>query len=183
MRRSRSLGSLDNDSQEKSQQRFNKLADARLAILGILNDSKTDVGVIRQLLLLDYSLETQQSVIAQGTTAETRLPTLCEQMKAFLTSVVGHIPLHGELRALLIDWIQLAPDCASLKFGDSAVESALMLKALCDRLARVVGEQVDTFQTLLAPKANALGNAVGADKNILEVFVDEVLRGSALFSL
>lgn len=54
------------------------------------------------------------------------------------------------------DWIQLAPDCASLKspwlvksrwflsesacwarFGDSAVESALMLKALCDRLARV----------------------------------------------
>jgi len=183
MRRSRSLGTLDNEAQEKSHQRFSKLTDARLAILGILNDSKTDVGVIRQLLLLDYSLETQQSVIAMGTTSETRLPTLCEQMKAFLTSVVGHIPLHGELRALLVDWIQLAPDCASLKFGDSAVESALMLKALCDRLARVVGEQVDTFQTLLAPKANALGNAVGVERNILEVFVDEVLRGSALFSL
>ena len=74
------------------------------------------------------------------------------------------------------DWIQLAPDCASLKqlwlvracvdlwisgawfvhgrhgrrgnflqrarFGDSAVESALMLKALCDRLARVAGALV-----------------------------------------
>ena len=26
----------------------------------------------------------------------------------------------------------------SARFGDSAVESALMLKALCDRLARVV---------------------------------------------
>ncbi|CAJ1410235.1 unnamed protein product [Effrenium voratum] len=66
MKRSRSLGSLDKDSQEKSHQRFMKLAEARLGILGILNDSKTDVGVIRQLLLLDYSLETQQSVIAQA---------------------------------------------------------------------------------------------------------------------
>ncbi|CAJ1410230.1 unnamed protein product [Effrenium voratum] len=183
MKRSRSLGSLDKDSQEKSHQRFMKLAEARLGILGILNDSKTDVGVIRQLLLLDYSLETQQSVIAQGNTDETRLPTLCEQMKAFLTSVVGHIPLHGELRALLVDWTQLAPECANLKFGAGPAESALMLKALCDRLARVVGEQVDTFQTLLAPKATTLGQAVGVEKNVLEVFVDEVLRGSALFAL
>ncbi|CAJ1410217.1 unnamed protein product [Effrenium voratum] len=114
---------------------------------------------------------------------ETRLPTLCEQMKAFLTSVVGHIPLHGELRALLVDWTQLAPECANLKFGAGPAESALMLKALCDRLARVVGEQVDTFQTLLAPKATTLGQAVGVEKNVLEVFVDEVLRGSALFAL
>ena len=66
------------------------------------------------------------------------------------------------------------------RFGDSAVESALMLKALCDRLARVVwrprpvfcevlcevGEQVDTFQTLLAPKAANLGNAVGVEKRL-----------------
>ncbi|CAJ1410213.1 unnamed protein product [Effrenium voratum] len=103
--------------------------------------------------------------------------------KAFLTSVVGHIPLHGELRALLVDWTQLAPECANLKFGAGPAESALMLKALCDRLARVVGEQVDTFQTLLAPKATTLGQAVGVEKNVLEVFVDEVLRGSALFAL
>ncbi|CAJ1410221.1 unnamed protein product [Effrenium voratum] len=94
-----------------------------------------------------------------------------------------HIPLHGELRALLVDWTQLAPECANLKFGAGPAESALMLKALCDRLARVVGEQVDTFQTLLAPKATTLGQAVGVEKNVLEVFVDEVLRGSALFAL
>lgn len=70
--------------------------------LRLISLANVGLQVIRQLLLLDYSLETQQSVIAQvglplysgptimcakfnsnqGTTAEARLPTLCEQMKA-----------------------------------------------------------------------------------------------------
>eukprot|EP00440_Ansanella_granifera_P013023 gb/GFBE01014147.1/.p1 GENE.gb/GFBE01014147.1/~~gb/GFBE01014147.1/.p1 ORF type:complete len:2306 (+),score=572.89 gb/GFBE01014147.1/:1-6918(+) len=183
MKRSRSLGNLTSGNLDGSHQRFMKLAEARLGLLGILNDQKTGPDVIRQLLLLDYSLETQQTVIIQGTGSETRLPILCDQMQALVTSVVGHIPLHGELRALLIDWMRLAPECANLRFGAGATESALLLKALCDRLSRVVGEQVDTFQNLLGPKAAVLGYAVGTEKNVLDVFVDEVLRGSALFSL
>eukprot|EP00931_Biecheleriopsis_adriatica_P076364 TRINITY_DN5007_c0_g1_i2.p1 TRINITY_DN5007_c0_g1~~TRINITY_DN5007_c0_g1_i2.p1 ORF type:complete len:2309 (-),score=523.43 TRINITY_DN5007_c0_g1_i2:77-6955(-) len=182
MRRSRSLGHLASGL-DGSHQRFMKLADARLGLLGILNDKKTGADVIRQLLLLDYSLETQQTVIIQGTSSETRLPVLCDQMQALLTSVVGHMPLHGELRALLVDWMRLAPDSANLRFGLGATESALLLKAMCDRLSRVVGEQVDTFQNLLGPKANMLGAAVDTAKQVLDVFVDEVLRGSALFSL
>jgi alpha-glucan, water dikinase len=177
------LRQADRGSLDGSHQRFHKLADARLGLLGILNDKRTPPNVIRQLLLLDYSLETQQTVLIQGMTAETRLPNLVDQMKALLTAVLGHMPLHGELQALLMDWIRLAPECANLKFANSAVESALLLKALCDRLSRVVGEQVDTFQNLIGPKANFLGAAVGADKHVLESFVDEVLRGSALFSV
>eukprot|EP00930_Biecheleria_cincta_P046432 TRINITY_DN32012_c0_g1_i1.p1 TRINITY_DN32012_c0_g1~~TRINITY_DN32012_c0_g1_i1.p1 ORF type:complete len:2307 (+),score=411.66 TRINITY_DN32012_c0_g1_i1:130-7050(+) len=184
MKRSRSMGNLSSGNNlDGSHSRFMKLADARLSLLAVLNDKKTPPPVIRQLLLLDYSLETQQSVIVQGTGSETRLPVLCEQMQALLTSIVGHMPLHGELRALLIDWIRLSPDCASLHFGENATESALMLKAMCDRLSRVIGEQVDTFQNLLAPKAQLLGATIGTAKQVLDVFVDEVLRGSALFSL
>ncbi|CAE8614213.1 unnamed protein product [Polarella glacialis] len=126
-----------------------KLATARLSLLGILNHKQTGADVIRQLLLLDYSLETQQTVLIQGMTAETRLPNLCDQMQALLTSVLGHMPLHGELRALLVDWMHLSQDASNLRFGAGAVESALLLKAMCDRLSRVVGEQVDTFQNLL----------------------------------
>jgi len=54
---------------------------------------------------------------------------------------------------------------------------------MCDRLSRVVGEQVDTFQDLIGPKALHLGGAVGVPQQLLDVFVDEVLRGSALFSV
>eukprot|EP00928_Gymnodinium_smaydae_P040973 TRINITY_DN2774_c1_g4_i1.p1 TRINITY_DN2774_c1_g4~~TRINITY_DN2774_c1_g4_i1.p1 ORF type:complete len:2307 (+),score=559.49 TRINITY_DN2774_c1_g4_i1:84-7004(+) len=168
---------------DSSHQRFMRVAEARETLLAMLNDGRTSAEVIRQLLLLDYSLETQQTVLIQGASSETRLPVLCDQMQALLTAVLGHMPLLSDLRALLLDWANLARDCSSLRYNNDAVESALLLKAMCDRLARVVGDQVDKFQTLMGVKANHLGLAVGAPKQVLDVFVDEVLRGSALFSV
>jgi len=173
-----STGNLDG-----SHQRFMRLADARTQLLGMLNDKRTGPDVVRQLLLLDYALETQQSVLVQGMGQEMRLTMLCDQMQALLLSVIGHMPLHDEMRAVLMDWMQLAPDCAALRFNGNAVESALLLKAMVDRISRVVGEQVDTFQNLIGPKAMHLGKAVGAPSQVLDVFVDEVLRSSSLFSV
>jgi len=185
-RRSRSLTDLHaagDGALDGSHQSFMRVADARTALLGILNDKRTAADAIRQILLLDYSLETQQTVLIQGMGSETRLSRLSDQMQALLTSVLGHMPLHSELRAVLVDWVQLAPQCASLRYNGSAVESALLLKAMCDRLSRVVGEQVDMFQTHIGPKACHLGSAVGVPQQVLDIFVDEVLRGSALFSV
>eukprot|EP00933_Yihiella_yeosuensis_P057519 TRINITY_DN5737_c1_g1_i2.p1 TRINITY_DN5737_c1_g1~~TRINITY_DN5737_c1_g1_i2.p1 ORF type:complete len:583 (+),score=121.12 TRINITY_DN5737_c1_g1_i2:189-1751(+) len=105
MRRSQSnpdLSHSNNGSLDDSHGRFMKLADARRNLLGMLNDKKTEAHVIRQLLLLDFALETQQTVLIQGMTSETRLPVLCDQMLELLTAVLGHMPLHGELRALLL---------------------------------------------------------------------------------
>jgi len=163
--------------------RFFRIAEARLGLLGMLNDKRAEANVIRPILLLDYALETQQGVLIQGAGSETRLVQLCDQMQALLTSVLGHLPVHRELRVVLLDWMRLAPTCAGLRHNHNAIESALLLKAMCDRVSRVVGEAVDTFQTLMGPKAVFLGNAVGAPKQVLDVFVDEVLRASALFSV
>jgi len=181
--RSRSMSNLNEGALDGSHGRFMRVADARSSLLAILNDKRTAVGAIRQLLLLDYSLETQQSVLIQGMGGETRLPNLVDQMKCLMMAIVGHMPLHEEIRVVLVDWMQFAPDCASLRYNSSPVESALLLKSMTDRLMRVVGEQVDMFQNLIGPKAMHLGNAVNAPKEILNIFVDEVLRGSALFSV
>jgi alpha-glucan,water dikinase len=181
--RSRSMGNLNEGALDGSHGRFMRVADARSSLLAILNDKRTDVGAIRQLLLLDYSLETQQTVLIQGMTGETRLPNLVDQLRALMTAIVGHMPLHDEIRSVLVDWIHFSPDCASLRYNNSAVESALLLKSMVDRLTRVVGEQVDMFQNLIGPKAQHIGHAVGTDKQVLDFFVDEILRGSALFSV
>jgi len=179
-KRSRSMVNLQS---EPSHQKFMKLADTRAGLLGILNDKRTQPDVIRQLLLLDYSLETQQTVLIQGMGSEDRLPVLCDQMQALLMGLVGHMPLYDELSSVLADWMRLAPDCAALRFNNDAVESALLLKAMVDRLSRCVGEQVDEFQTLMFKKAQHLGSAVSAPSQVLDIFVDEVLRGTALFSV
>jgi len=187
IRRQLSLSHLRNAANaggtDGGHQKFMQVSDARKDLIAILNHKGTGPDVIRQILLLDYSLETQQGVLIQGMDSETRLTVLCDQMQALLASLSGHMPLHAELRTVLNDWVQLAQACASLSYGGNAVESALLLKAMCDRLFRVVGQLVDSFQTLMGAKAQHLGRAVGARTQVLEIFVDEVLRATALFSV
>jgi len=158
------------------------IARAREDILAILNKRDTDPSVIRQLLVIDYTLETQQGVLVQGMADEKRLGNLCEQLKVLLTSLVGHMPTEDELQALLADWTQLSPACAQQSWN-SVTQSALLLKAMTDRIGRIIGELSDHYQTFMGPKAAFLGEAIDAPKHAIDVFVDEVLRGTALMAI
>lgn len=72
---------------------------------------------------------------------------------------------------------------AAAAIVEDSREAALLLKALADRVVRYVGCTIDDVQERLGSKSVYLGNQVGTEKKVLDVFVDEVLRGSALFSL
>jgi len=163
--------------------KFMRVFEAREHMLALLNKKDTQPNVIKDLLILDFTLETQQSVLVQGMVSETRLVQLSDQLKCLLTSLVAHMPTEDELQAILADWTLLAPPCAQQKWGDGPTESALMLKAMCDRVSRVVGELSDTYQTLMGPKAAFLGAQIEAPKRNIDVFVDEVLRGTSLMAM
>eukprot|EP00933_Yihiella_yeosuensis_P052011 TRINITY_DN49998_c0_g1_i1.p1 TRINITY_DN49998_c0_g1~~TRINITY_DN49998_c0_g1_i1.p1 ORF type:complete len:1139 (+),score=240.32 TRINITY_DN49998_c0_g1_i1:3-3419(+) len=162
--------------------KFLKIADARTEILAMLNHRGTDPNTIKELLVIDYTLETQQSVLVQGMTSETRLVQLCDQLKILLTALVGHLPMEDELQALLADWTTFCSDCAAKKWT-SETDSALLLKAMGDRVSRVVGELSDRCQSLMGPKAAFMGEAIEAPKRNIDVFVDEVLRGTSLMAV
>jgi len=162
--------------------KFLKIADAREEMLAMLNKKDTPAHVVKDLLILDFTLETQQSVLVQGMTDEQRLPQLCDQLKVMVTSLVGHLPMEDELQAILSDWMSFAPTCATQKWNDPT-ESALLLKAMSDRMSRVVGELSDKCQSLMGPKAAFLGEAIDAPQRNIDVFVDEILRGSSLMAV
>eukprot|EP00928_Gymnodinium_smaydae_P011570 TRINITY_DN14252_c0_g2_i3.p1 TRINITY_DN14252_c0_g2~~TRINITY_DN14252_c0_g2_i3.p1 ORF type:complete len:1625 (+),score=390.00 TRINITY_DN14252_c0_g2_i3:87-4961(+) len=162
--------------------KFVRIADARQEMLAMLNHKDTEPHVIKELLVLDFALETQQSVLIQGMASEERLPLLCDQLKILLTALVGHLPIEDELQAILADWTSFSHDCAALSWNDP-IESALLLKAMCDRISRVVGELSDKCQQLMGPKAEFLGEAIGAPRQNLDTFVDEVLRGTSLMAV
>mmetsp|Transcript_54501 Transcript_54501/g.116427 ORF Transcript_54501/g.116427 Transcript_54501/m.116427 type:complete len:1571 (-) Transcript_54501:182-4894(-) len=162
--------------------KFMRIFEAREQMLTLLNHPNTQPNVIKELLILDFTLETQQSVLIQGMGAEQRLIQLSDQLRCLLMSLVGHMPTENELQAILEDWNVLAKECSRLEFGDRT-ESALLLKAMADRVSRVVGELSDKCQTLMGPKAAFLGEQIGAPKKNIDVFVDEVLRGTSLMAL
>eukprot|EP00930_Biecheleria_cincta_P003683 TRINITY_DN104608_c0_g1_i1.p1 TRINITY_DN104608_c0_g1~~TRINITY_DN104608_c0_g1_i1.p1 ORF type:complete len:1573 (+),score=330.14 TRINITY_DN104608_c0_g1_i1:248-4720(+) len=162
--------------------KFLKVHAAREEMLSMLNHKDTPAHVVKDLLILDFTLETQQSVLVQGMTEEKRLPQLADQLKAMLTSLVGHLPMEDELQAILADWTSFASACAAQQWNGTT-DSALLLKAMCDRMSRVVGELSDKCQTFMGPKAAFLGEAIGAPKRNIDVFVDEILRGTSLMAV
>lgn len=176
------MGGTGFNNLDEGHGKFMKISSGRDELLAILNNKGTDPSVIKQLLVIDYTLETQQSVLVQGLTSETRLPQLCGQLRALLTALVGHLPQEDELQALLADWTTFADSCSQTRWN-SPEESALLLKALCDRTSRVVGELSDKCQTMMGPKAAFLGAAIDAPKKNIDVFVDEVLRGTSLMAV
>eukprot|EP00928_Gymnodinium_smaydae_P040513 TRINITY_DN27468_c0_g1_i1.p1 TRINITY_DN27468_c0_g1~~TRINITY_DN27468_c0_g1_i1.p1 ORF type:complete len:1602 (+),score=466.16 TRINITY_DN27468_c0_g1_i1:144-4808(+) len=178
-----SMGGTGFNSLDEGHGKFMKIAAARTELLAILNNKSTEPNTIKDLLVIDYSLETQQSVLVQGLTAETRLPQLCDQLKFLITSLVAHLPAEDELQALLADWTAFAPECSQKSWNKNATDSALLLKAMCDRVSRVVGELSDKCQTLMGPKAAFLGAAIDCPKKNIDVFVDEVLRGCSLMAV
>ncbi|CAE7711158.1 R1 [Symbiodinium sp. CCMP2456] len=172
------MGGTGFSSLDQGHGKFMRVAAARDAALAVLNDTGTDANVVKKLLVIDYILETQQSVLVQGM-AETRLPPLVEQMRSLLIGLIGNVPLEPELSALLADWNSFASQCASRHNEDSA----LLLKALADRISRVVGDLCDKYQRMMGPKAAFLGEAVGMPRRNIDVFVDEVLRGTSLMAI
>ncbi|CAE7208792.1 R1 [Symbiodinium natans] len=173
------MGGTGFNNLDEGHNKFMRIAGVRDELLAILNGKGTDAGVIKQLLVIDYTLETQQSVLVQGLTSEVRLPQLVDQMRALLTALVGHLPQEDELQALLADWNSFAQNCASQRTEDGA----LLLKALTDRISRVVGELSDKCQTMMGPKVAFLGEAADIPKKNIDVFVDEVLRGTSLMAV
>lgn len=60
---------------------------------------------------------------------------------------------------------------------------APVLQALSDRVALLVGGLVQEWQEWFGSKAEYLGQQVGVEQHVLNVFVDEVLRSSVLFGV
>jgi len=162
--------------------KFLRISEARHDVLAMLYNSESQPNQIKELLVIDFTLETQQSALIQGMASEDRLPELSDQLKVLLTSLVGLLPVENELQAILADWTALAPDCAAQRWG-SVTESALLLKAMTDRISRVVGELCDKCQNVMGGKAEWLGAQIDAPKTIIDGFVDGVLRGTSLMSV
>mmetsp|Transcript_19098 Transcript_19098/g.19112 ORF Transcript_19098/g.19112 Transcript_19098/m.19112 type:complete len:837 (+) Transcript_19098:570-3080(+) len=66
---------------------------------------------------------------------------------------------------------------------ENNVDQVLKLKAAADRLIRVLGLSIDAYNQIIDPKAKYLGNNFGVENDTVDIFTEEMIRGSNLFPL
>lgn len=152
------------------------VTDVRRRLISSLNNNK-DVITMRSLLYLDLALEQFFRVVVERNI---------------------HFHFEGdllvELIGLGIENFQLSynndtlGDCfdhwqklkESIRFGH---DWSLQARSVLDRLERLTGSFIDNYYQLFQPNAELLGNAFKADSWSINLFTEEVVRGTPAFVL
>ncbi len=162
-----------NDSGMSAETLVSKICGARDKVRAFL-ERERESRRIRDLLFLDIALIDSLRIVVERN-IHLHLPA------GQMTNLTGMIMWNllseerAEMRECLNQWEAIK--------GGAGAEWALEAKSVIDRLMRIMGEYIDSYYSLLQPKAEFLGKAFGADSWTINIFSEEVIRGSLEFVL
>ena len=156
-----------------------KTLGARTHLKACWNKERTEQ--FREALYLDSGLEEYTRQLCEEIIhVDIRPRHLLRELRVLLQSVQLTVE-NPELSASAGDF------CAfSTRFEEafeSDVESALIIKASTDRLQRLLGTYIDVYNKLIDSKARRLGTEFSIDAKMVEIFVEDTIRGSLLFAV
>ena len=131
---------------------------------------------IKDVIYLDLALEGAARSVIEGSleSLPTRAPyEVLRIMSLVLENLCMSASGNHELRICLKEWQNVLE--AARRQGDWALQA----KAVCDRLQNSLGEISQRYIDALQPTAQSMGNKLGVDGHVLDLFSEEIIRGTA----
>ena len=150
-----------------------KITEARRRISQLLQNGQQ----MRPLLYLDLALEQLVRVVVERNLQEHLRGELLVKLIGWVLENVTLCYEDAELAACMRHWERLGSDAGQPWLS---AEWSLHAKAVVDRIGRALADWTDRLYRLLQPKAEALGQAFGAETWTITLFSEEVVRGSSL---
>lgn len=143
--------------------------------------NKDNTLQFRDAIYLDMGLESYTRQLCEEIIhLDIKIFHLCRELKILLQSV-QLTAKNTELAAAANDFYKYYE-----RYGESVetdIEHALILKAGCDRIGRVLGLFVDAYNNSIDNKAKLLGSEFRIEKAFTEIFAEETIRGSLMFAV
>jgi len=156
------------------------LTEARAKLFPLLQSKRGD---LRDLIFLDLALQTQLRVVveaggklAEGSSNVALQANLILQVLRNVTLIQN--PVNDDMSVVLKEWRRLAE-------GSQRYETQWFLraKATLDKVTRSMHAVVDKYYILFQDKAELLGSQFHAQEWTVELFTEEMVRGSPFFVL
>ena len=131
---------------------------------------------IKDVIYLDLALESAARAVVEGCleSLSKRAPyEVLRIMGLVLENLCMSASGNHELRICLKEWQNV------LESARRKGEWALQAKAVCDRLQNSLGEISQRYIDALQPTARSMGGKLGVDGHVLDIFSEEIIRGSA----
>ncbi|HID98368.1 MAG TPA: hypothetical protein EYP57_09325, partial [Thermodesulfobacteriaceae bacterium] len=136
-----------------------------------------DSQCVRDLIYLDIALEeVLRMLVEHNSGADTGV----DQLAGLIGVVMDNFGLSRhdpEILCCFNQWCRLAENPGYDR------DWCLQARSVLERMSRVLGSTVDYYDSMLQPKADHLGERFHADPWTVELFTQEVVRGSGAFIL
>jgi alpha-glucan,water dikinase len=166
-------------------QQIRRVTEAREVLSGIVKDNAGDIGKIRDLLFFDICLEDYVRILVEKIIHVNLSFDLYFDELVFIVRNINTTFRFEEMATILDDWINIGTQYKG-KVGEGKennINSILKMKSILDRFSRCLSHVVDYYNTHFDPKAKYLGTKFKCEKYVVDIFTEEIIRGSVFFSL
>jgi len=167
-----------NVSSNRGKRSINKIFNFKL-LRNIRREIK-DTNKMRDLLYLDFSLENYfRQLVERIIHIDLKFENYIEEIRLVLRNLISSFN-HNEL------------DICNKDFNDIVVPlthsldnklNALKIKSVTDRLSRLLNFIIDCYVEKFGYRSNHLGQAFGAEKFVVDIFTEDLIRGTIFFAL
>ena len=145
------------------------------------HSNKTNIEEYREILYLDMALEAETRQICEKIIHyDTDIIYLCRELMILLKNLEFTVRTN-ELDAAIADYLVFYQNY--IQDIKKNREIALIFKASCDRIQRILGNFVDVYNKLIDSKAKFLGAQFSIESDFVDIFTEEVIRGSLFFAI
>ena len=138
---------------------------------------------LRDLLFFDGSLVIYlRQIIEKILHVNMDFSNYVNEVTALLKNISITYDNYQEIKICFEDWIAFAEGLKEeVKKGNQ--DAAMKVKAITDRVSRLLGHIIDYYNTQFGPRAVIFGNGCKIDKYYVDLFTEEEIRGSIFFAL
>ena len=169
----------DNNCNEviKQIQRVTELRTILQQVIYFYLDNNT---ILREVLFLDLSLEVYvRQLVEKIIHIKIEYKSYIEEISYILKNIKISYCNFSEFNLCYEDWTKIVEKLTN----DNSHEAALKVKSVISRLNRVLSSVIDYYNTYYDDKAKYFGEECKCDKFSVDLFSEELIRGSIFFAL
>ena len=160
-----------------------RVTNGREILKNLIENALSDHGKLRDLLFFDDALQIYlRQIIEKILHINLDFNIYVSIITALLKNLNLYFDNFPEIGICLKDWIAFGENLKN-EVNKGNVDSAMKVKSIMDRIARLLGHVIDYYNTIFAPRASYLGEQCKVEKNIVDIFTEEEIRGSIFFAL
>ena len=160
-----------------------RVTNGREILKNLIENALNDHGKLRDLLFFDDALQINlRQIIEKILHINLDFNIYVSIITALLKNLNLYFDNFSEIGICLKDWIAFGENLKN-EVNKGNIDSAMKVKSITDRIARLLGHVIDYYNTIFAPRASYLGEKCKIEKNIVDIFTEEEIRGSIFFAL